>query len=48
MKELAAQLKKKPTIGYSQDTAAPYNTIGVGETINLERGSTSCRYFEIL
>jgi len=30
LKELVAQIRKKPTIGYTQDTAAPYNTIGVG------------------
>ncbi len=35
-------------IGYPQESASPYNTIGIGETIVVERGTSTSRFVEIL
>lgn len=36
---------KKPMIGYPQESANPYNTAGVAEAIDIERGATAARTF---
>ena len=38
LKVIVDAIAKKPTIGYSQETASPYNTIGIGENIFIDRG----------
>jgi hypothetical protein len=38
-------VNKKPMIGYPQESANPYNTAGVSELINIERGATVVRAF---
>ena len=35
-------------IGYAQESASPYNTINIGEAIQVERGKSALRYFEVL
>ena len=35
MKVIIEAMKKKPMIGYPQESASPYNTIGIGETIRI-------------
>lgn len=48
LKVIVEAIAKKPTIGYSQELASPYNTIGIGENILVERGRSVGRYFEVL
>jgi hypothetical protein len=39
---------RRPSIGYSQESASPHSTSGVAEVINIERGATIERTFEVL
>ena len=48
MRAIIEAMRKKPVIGYPQEAASPYNTIGIGEPITIDRGSKVHRYFEVL
>lgn len=45
LRQITDAVRKRPIVGYSQESASPYNTIGIGEKIVLDRGASSSRYF---
>jgi hypothetical protein len=46
-KSIVELVRKKPMIGYPQESANPYNTAGVSEVIDIDRGATAFRTFEV-
>lgn len=44
-RKIVENVKRGPLIGYSQDSANPYSTAGVAETIDIERGASVLRTF---
>jgi hypothetical protein len=41
-------VRKKPMVGYPQESANPLNTAGIAEVIDIDRGATATRTFEVL
>ena len=45
--KIVEMVMRRPSIGYPQESASPHSTAGVPECIDIERGATISRTFEV-